>query len=314
MKTILVHIIKGIAMGAANVIPGVSGGTIALITGIFERLINAIKSFDGKAVKYLLKFDLKAFATHTDLIFLISIFAGVGLAIVSLAKLFDFLFTNYPAYIWSFFFGLVLASVYFVGKTVQSWNTSTIISFIAGTAIAAAVTFMTPATENDNFFYLILCGVVAICSMILPGLSGSFVLILLGNYQLVAIEAINNRDLTILFPVLIGAVVGLIAFSHFLSWLLKSFKDQTISLLTGFILGSLSILWPWKEAVYLKDTAGELLLQDGFPKVARYIPEWPAELNQEVMFSTLLMIAGILTIWAVEFAAQTKKSSSETVS
>lgn len=314
MKATLLHIIKGIAMGAANVIPGVSGGTIALITGIFERLINAIKSFDGKAVKYLLKFDLKAFATHTDLLFLISIFAGVGLAIVSLAKLFDFLFTNYPAYIWSFFFGLVLASVYFVGKTVQSWKLSSIVSFIIGTAIAAAVTFMTPATESDNFFYLILCGVVAVCSMILPGLSGSFVLILMGNYQLVAIEAINNRDLTILFPVLIGAVVGLIAFSHFLSWLLKKYKDQTIALLTGFILGSLSILWPWKEAVYLKDMAGELLLKDGLPKVARYIPEWPAELNQEVLFSVLLMIAGILAIWAVEFAAQTKKTTSETVS
>jgi len=197
---------------------------------------------------------------------------------------------------------------------VQSWKISSVVSFIIGTAIAAAVTFMTPAAESDNFFYLMLCGVVAVCSMILPGLSGSFVLILMGNYQLVAINAINNRELTILVPVLIGAVAGLIAFSHFLSWLLKTYKDQTIALLTGFILGSLSILWPWKKAVYLKDTAGELLLKDGLPKVARYIPEWPAELNQEVLFSALLMIAGILTIWAVEYAAQTKKPSSETAS
>ncbi len=300
-------------MGAANVIPGVSGGTIALITGIFERLIDAIKSFDGKAVKLLLKFDFKTFAKHTDLVFLISIFAGVGLAIVSLARLFDFLFNNYPAYIWSFFFGLVLASVYFVGKTVHSWKIASLLSFVAGTAIAAVVTFMTPATENANFFYLMLCGVVAVCSMILPGLSGSFVLILLGNYQLVAIDAINNRDFSILMPVLIGAVVGLIAFSHFLSWLLKKYKDQTIALLTGFILGSLSILWPWKEAVYLQDASGVLLLKDGLPKVARYIPEWPAELNQEVWFSALLMIAGILTIWAVEYAAKTKNTATDTM-
>lgn len=300
-------------MGAANVIPGVSGGTIALITGIFERLIDAIKSFDGKAVKLLLKFDFKTFAKHTDLVFLISIFAGVGLAIVSLARLFDFLFNNYPAYIWSFFFGLVLASVYFVGKTVHSWKIASLLSFVAGTAIAAVVTFMTPATENANFFYLMLCGVVAVCSMILPGLSGSFVLILLGNYQLVAIDAINNRDFSILMPVLIGAVVGLIAFSHFLSWLLKKYKDQTIALLTGFILGSLSILWPWKEAVYLQDASGVLLFKDGLPKVARYIPEWPAELNQEVWFSALLMIAGILTIWAVEYAAKTKNTATDTM-
>ena len=313
MKSIILHIVKGIAMGAANVIPGVSGGTIALITGIFERLIDAIKSFDGKAVKLLLKLDLKTFAKHTDLVFLISIFAGVGLAIVSLARLFDFLFNNYPAYIWSFFFGLVLASVYFVGKTVHSWKIASLLSFVAGTAIAAAVTFMTPATENANFFYLLLCGVVAVCSMILPGLSGSFVLILMGNYQLVAIDAINNRDFSILLPVLIGAVVGLIAFSHFLSWLLKKYKDQTIALLTGFILGSLSILWPWKEAVYLQDASGELLLKDGLPKVARYIPEWPAELNQEVWFSALLMIAGILTIWAVEYAAKTKNTATDTM-
>jgi putative membrane protein len=311
MKSIILHLIKGIAMGAANVIPGVSGGTIALITGIFERLIGAIKSFDGKAIKYLAKLDFKSFASHTDIVFLISIFAGVGIAIITLARLFDFLFSNYPAYIWSFFFGLVLASVYFVGKTVNSWNTSAVISFLAGAAIAAAVTFMTPATQNENFFYLMLCGVVAVCSMILPGLSGSFVLILMGNYQLVAIDAINNRDLTILFPVLIGAVVGLIAFSHFLSWLLKKFKDQTIALLTGFIFGSLSILWPWKEAIYLKDENGELLLKDGLPKVARYIPEWPAELNQEVWISIVLMIAGVITIWAIEYAAATKKPASE---
>ncbi len=221
MTAYFTYLIKGIAMGAANVIPGVSGGTIALITGIFERLINAIKSFGATALKMLFKGQIVAFAKHTDLIFLLSVFAGVGLAIVSLARLFDFLFTNYPVYIWSFFFGLVLASVYFVGKTVTHWNVAVIINFLVGTAIAAAVTFMTPAVENENFFYLMLCGVVAVCSMILPGLSGSFVLILMGNYQLVAIQAINERDFTILLPVIIGAVGGLIAFSHFLSWLLK---------------------------------------------------------------------------------------------
>jgi len=207
-------LLNGVAMGAANVIPGVSGGTIALITGIFERLINAIKSFDLTAIKYLLKGKFRDFIRHTDLIFLIVVFAGVVIAVVTLARLFDFLFENYPVYIWSYFFGLVLASVYFVGKTVERWSLSVVISFIVGSTIAVIISVLNPATENNNFFYLMLCGVAAICSMILPGLSGSFILFIMGNYKLVAIDAINERDASILIPVGIGAVAGLIAFSH----------------------------------------------------------------------------------------------------
>lgn len=302
----LVLILKGAAMGAANVIPGVSGGTIALITGIFERLINAIKSFNGRALKLLFKANFKGFAIHTDLWFLISIVVGIAIAIVSLARLFDYLFTHYPVYIWAYFFGLVLASVYFVGKTISSWKPSVIISFILGTTLAVAITFLSPANPNANFFYLMLSGVVAVCSMILPGLSGSFVLILMGNYQLVAIEAINNRDLGILFPVLLGGGLGLLAFSHFLSWLLKSYKDQTISLLTGFILGSLSILWPWKDTIILRDTAGELLLKKDGTQMVRYLPTFPDTFDNIVIFACLFMLAGIITIWAIEYLASRK--------
>ncbi len=306
MTQYLVLILKGAAMGAANVIPGVSGGTIALITGIFERLINAIKSFNSKAVKLIIKADFKGFATHTDLWFILSILLGIAIAIVSLARLFDYLFTNYPVYIWAYFFGLVLASVYFVGKTISSWKPSVIISFILGTALAVAITFLSPANPNANFFYLMLSGVVAVCSMILPGLSGSFVLILMGNYQLVAIEAINNRDMGILFPVLLGGGLGLLAFSHFLSWLLKTYKDQTISLLTGFILGSLSILWPWKETITLRDTAGELLLKKDGTQMVRYLPTFPDTLDNIVIFACLFMLAGIISIWAIEYLASRK--------
>lgn len=293
-------------MGAANVIPGVSGGTIALITGIFERLINAIKSFNGKAAKLLFKGDFKGFAIHTDLGFLLSILLGIAMAILSFARLFDYLFTNYPVYIWAYFFGLVLASVYFVGKTISNWKPTVIITFILGTALAVAITFLSPANPNTNFFYLMLCGVVAVCSMILPGLSGSFVLILMGNYQLVAIEAINNRDMGILFPVLLGGGLGLLAFSHFLSWLLKTYKDQTISLLTGFILGSLSVLWPWKETITLQDTAGELLLKKDGTQMVRYLPTFPDTFDNIVIFACLFMLAGIISIWAIEYLASRK--------
>lgn len=293
-------------MGAANVIPGVSGGTMALITGIFERLIDAIKSFNLKAVKLLFAFKLKEFAKQVDLYFLIAVFGGIAVAIITLAKLFDYLFIHYPVYIWAYFFGLVLASVYFVGKTVSKWTTTVIIFFVIGTAAAIAISIMNPATENTNPIYLALCGVVAMCSMILPGLSGSFVLILMGNYQLVMIDAVNNMDLQILMPVGIGAVVGLIAFSHILSWVFKRYRNQTISLLTGFILGSVSILWPWQKIVYLKDAAGELILKKGEPIIMKYERIMPDSFSGEVIFAILIAIAGILSIWAIEKLAAVK--------
>jgi putative membrane protein len=296
-------ILKGMAMGAANVIPGVSGGTIALITGIFERLINALKSFDIRAIRLLFTGQLKAFAKHVDLAFVVALFLGIGIAIVSLAKLFEFLFENYPIYIWAFFFGLVLASVYFVAKTVNKWNASVIVSFVIGTAIAVTITLLKPGSENDSLYYLLLCGVVAICSMILPGLSGSFVLILMGNYELVMISAVNELKFSILLPVAAGAGTGLVVFSHFLSWLLKKFHNQTIAILSGFILGSLGILWPWKQE--LTKTFGDKV------KTIGYQWNWP-ELNGEFYLAMFYLILGIGAIVLTEFLATgntTKKES-----
>ncbi|MCD4682222.1 MAG: DUF368 domain-containing protein [Bacteroidales bacterium] len=306
MKNYIFLVLKGIAMGAANVIPGVSGGTMALITGIFERLIDAIKSFNIKAIKLLFALKFKEFAKHVDLYFLIAVFAGIAIAIITLARLFGYLFDSYPVYIWSYFFGLVLASVYFVGKTVSKWTLSVIITFIIGTAIAVVISVLNPATENSGFIYLLLCGVVAMCSMILPGLSGSFVLILMGNYQLVMIDAINDRNLGILIPVVIGAALGLLVFSHILSWVFKRYRDQTISLLTGFILGSLSILWPWQKLIYLKDEAGEIILKKGEPIVMKYEKILPDAFNTEVILAIVFAVVGILSIWAIEKAAATK--------
>jgi len=293
-KEYLGFVLKGMAMGIANVIPGVSGGTIALITGIFERLINAIKSFDLTAVKLFFKGKFKEFFDYTDLGFLISVFLGVGIAIIAVARLFEYLFAQYPVYIWSFFFGLILASVFFVGKTIEKWRISVVITFVLGTALAMLFTFLTPASQNDGFLYLVICGVVAICSMILPGLSGSFVLILMGNYQLVAIDAINNFRLDVLVPVGIGAVGGLIAFSHFLSWLFKKFKDQTIAALTGFILGSLGIIWPWKDAII--KTFGEKEKVIGYDF---FLPQ----INSELFIAVAIMAIGVISIWLMEKSA-----------
>jgi len=295
MKEYIIILLKGVAVGVANVIPGVSGGTIALITGIFERLIDSLKSFGLSALKLLLSGKWKLFVKKTDFYFLVTLMVGVVLALVTLARIFDFLFTHYPVYIWSFFFGLILASVFFVGKTVEKWKVATIVSFTVGAVVAVLFTFLTPATQNDGFLYLLLCGVVAVCSMILPGLSGSFVLILLGNYQLIAIDAINNRDIAILFPVALGAVVGLVAFSHLLSWVFKRYKDQTIALLTGFILGSLGVIWPWKEAIV--QLFGEK------EKVIGYHYQWP-EMNLEFIIALVLMVLGVVIIYLMESGAK----------
>ena len=306
MINYLTLILKGIAMGAANVVPGVSGGTMALITGIFERLINAIKSFSTKALKLLTSGQIKGFANHTDLYFLLAVFAGIAIAIISIARLFDYLFNHYPVYIWSYFFGLVLASVYFVGKRIDKWTIGVVIAFIVGAAVAVVISILNPATENSSLVYLMLCGVVAMCSMILPGLSGSFVLILMGNYQLVMIDAINDRDLGILIPVVLGAAVGLLAFSHLLSWVFKHYHDQTIALLTGFILGSVSILWPWQKMIYMKNEAGDLVLKNGEPIIVQYQRYIPEACNLEVFFAILVAIAGIASIWGIEKGAELK--------
>lgn len=295
---------KGIGIGAANVIPGVSGGTIALVTGIFEKLIDSLKSIDLKAVRLFFKGEFKAFADYINLYFLLAVFSGVFVSILTFAKLFEFLFANYPVWVWSYFFGLILASVWFVGKTIGSLNISVALSFLSGTVIAVLITLLSPGASNDSLYYLFLCGIVAVCSMILPGLSGSFVLILMGNYELVFIEAVNEMDMGILLPVVAGAIFGLLAFSHILSWIFKRYKDQTISLLTGFILGSLAMLWPWKHTIYAKNELGGILTKsDGSMIIEGYQRYMPESFNTEVAIAVVLMLAGFFSIALLEYTA-----------
>jgi len=288
--------LKGLAMGAANVIPGVSGGTIALITGIYERLINAIKSFDHHVLSAVLKGRIKEAWIAVDGTFLAAVLAGVAISIVSLAKLLEFLLESHELLTMAFFFGLIMLSVYFVGKTVRHWNVGSVAMLLLGTVVAVAIALLAPATENASFFYVFLCGIVAICSMILPGLSGSFILIIMGNYALI-LGAIGRADFGILLPLLLGCAVGLIAFSHFLSWVFKHFHDQTIALMTGFILGSLAIIWPWKN------TLSETLQRDGKPPkevVTGYDWYFPSFSESTTWIALLLIAAGALAIYLME--------------
>lgn len=289
MNQFFSNFLKGVGIGTANVIPGVSGGTIALLTGIFERLIDALKSLNLTAFKLFFSGKFKEFAEHTDLKFLISVGCGVVAAILTVARVFEYLFEHHPIYLWGFFFGMILTSIYYVGITIEKWNWKVVLSFIIGTAIALLIAFGKPAHENDNLLYLLICGAVATCSMILPGLSGSFVLVLMGNYQLIMIDAVNDLNLKILIPVAIGGVVGLLAFSHILSWIFKKFRDITIALLTGFILGSMPIIWPWKNKIITMIGSEEL--RTGYDY---YLPEM--DMHFAITLVIILIGAAIIVL------------------
>lgn len=303
MLTYVINMLKGALMGAANVIPGVSGGTIALLTGIFEKLINSIKAFDVTAIKLACAFKLKELFEHVNFKFLSAIGIGVIVSVLSFAKALEYLFENRPLEIWAFFFGLILASVYFVGRKISKAGASVMLLFGLGTAIAVTIAFLEPAAQNDSFPYLMLCGAVAMCSMILPGLSGSFVLLLMGNYELVMIHMINERDIMIFIPVAIGAGLGLIAFARVLSWIFRKFHDQTVALLTGFIFGSLAILWPWKNAVLKTFQDGEEIKE----KVAGYDYYMP-DLSAETFVALAVMLAGVVIIVGIETMARKTKA------
>jgi len=305
----LLLFLKGIAMGAANVIPGVSGGTIAFITDIYEELINSLKSFDIKAFKLLISLKISEFSSYVNLRFLIILFSGVFISIITFGKLLSYLFEFYPVYVWAFFFGLILASVYFVGRNIDKWNIGSWGLLLTGTMIAVTIAYLNPANENGNIIYLFICGIVAMASMLLPGLSGSFVLILMGNYRLIFLEAVPSFNMGILIPVVLGSIVGFVVLSRLISFLLQRFRDATIGLLTGFILGSLLIIWPWKEAIYLKDDGGELILRKGEYVVESY--QWfaPDYFNPATWFATLFIILGILLVILIEWVAQLQKTA-----
>lgn len=287
-------------MGIANVIPGVSGGTIALITGIYEDLINSLKSFDTKSLKLITSIDILGFIKHTNLYFLLAVFGGSIVSVFSIASLFKYLFIHYPILIWAFFFGLIIASIYFVGKRISKWNTTTIFSLAIGTLVAISLSFMTPASENDNLFFVFICGIIGISGMMLPGLSGSFILILMGNYELLMVTAITELNILLLSVFFLGSAFGLMSFSHILSWVFKHYKNQTLALLTGFILGSLSIIWPWKEVA-------ESIIIKGKGKIIAYNWYFPNELNTETILAILLILVGILSVYALENFAIDKK-------
>jgi len=312
MRQHLILFLKGFSMGLANVVPGVSGGTIALLAGIYERFVHALKSFDLEALKLLARFKFKEFAEHTDFFFLFAVLLGEVISVFTAARLLSYLLTiNNGIYVWAFFFGLILVSVYYVGKTIKKFSFLNIALMLIGAALAYGMSVITPASENDNIFYLIFCGALAICDMLLPGISGSYTLILLGNYKLIVIDAVSNFNLKVLVPVGIGVVIGFVSFSRFLSWLMKNYGDPTTAMLTGFVFGSLGFIWPWKVPHYAKTISEEgfeleVLNSHGEP-VVEYWEKYLPDLNSGTFIAIALIVVGILTLAGIEKLASSKE-------
>ncbi len=239
---------RGILMGAADAVPGVSGGTIAFMTGIYEELIFSLKQCSGSAIKVLLKSGIKATWQHINGSFLLALFSGIVISILTLSRVVLYLLVNHPILLWSFFFGLILAAVWSVVRHIEKWEIGIIATFLIGTVSAFFITTISPTTIETSPFIVFLSGMIAICAMILPGISGSFILLLLGMYAPM-LMAVKELQFMTLFIFAGGCATGLLSFSHVLSWMFKHYKTMTLALLGGFMLGSLNKVWPWKQTI-----------------------------------------------------------------
>lgn len=252
-------LIKGMLMGAADIVPGVSGGTIAFITGIYERLLNALKMMLPSFFQLIKQRNLKKFVEQTDLYFLLTLFLGILISVVSLAKVISFLMLNYPIPLWSGFFGLIFASIFIVAKDVKGWNVSLVLFLVLGALLALGITQLSPASLEKNYLNIILSGVLAICAMVLPGISGSFILVILGSYSWVLL-AIKQFEFLTLGLFAGGCLIGLLSIANILAWTFSKYRDITLAVLTGFMLGAMVKVWPWKEVLsYRENSNGELV-------------------------------------------------------
>ncbi|TWO31830.1 DUF368 domain-containing protein [Seonamhaeicola sediminis] len=288
--------LKGLAMGAADVVPGVSGGTIAFISGIYEELITALNNINLSLFRTLKKEGFKTAWSQLNGNFLLALFTGIGISVLSLAKGLEWVLHHHPILIWSFFFGLVLASVLFIGKQIKKWNFGIIASLITGAFVAYYITTIPSlASSNSGSLFLFFAGALAVCAMILPGISGAFILVLLGAYQPV-LEAVNNKDIKSIFFIGLGAVIGLLSFSKLLKWLFKNYHNLTLAILTGFILGSLNKIWPWKKVLSFRtNSKGEQI-----PFLEESISPFSFEGDNQIVFALGLIIIGFMTIFILE--------------
>lgn len=302
IKDYLIIALKGMGMGAADVVPGVSGGTIAFISGIYEELLQSISNINLGLFKTLKNKGLKEAWQQLNGNFLLSLFIGIFVSFISLAKVISWLLEEHPILLWSFFFGLVLASIIYVARQIDNWNAISILLLIITTVLAYTITTLPPLVSEDSSLpFILLAGAIAICAMILPGISGSFILVLLGAYKPI-LSALTNKDIPVIVVFMLGAITGLLSFSRVLKWLFAHYKHYTLAGLTGFIIGSLNKIWPWKKVLtYRTNSHGE---QVPFNE-ASILPS-TYDGDPQLLYAALLALLGFGVIIALEKLAVKK--------
>lgn len=317
-------VIKGIIMGTANKVPGVSGGIVAFVGGFYEEFIYSLQRINAKAFKLLFNGRFNSFVQYTNFRFLGLLVLGMIISYFSVSKLLDYLMIHWETYVWAAFFGMIIGSIYYIAKDFNKWNRTTIIALIIGAIIGVSISFLNPAKENGNLIFVFFCGMISISGMTLPGLSGSFILMLIGNYVLLLVDSVNAlydtmaeiflgdfsfinnseriRLLQILIVFTLGSATGLVTLSHLLSYILKHYKNITTAVIIGFITGSLGVVWPWKKTTYATDTLGNFLTDSGGNKIVshyeRYIPE---SYDSTTWIAVFYILIGIFIVLIIEW-------------
>lgn len=325
-------VIKGLCMGAANKVPGVSGGIVAFVGGFYEEFINSLQKINGKAFKLLFSGRFKSFYRYINGPFLSLLIFGMLVSYFSVSRILDYFLEQKELFVWAAFFGMILGSIYYIAKDFHNWSKRTITAGLIGLVIGISISFLNPAKENDNLLFIFLCGIISVSGMTLPGLSGSFILILLGNYVLLLVDSVNalydtgaellkgdfsftdNTErldtLKILAVFTTGSAVGLVSLSHLLSYVLKHYKHITTAVIIGFITGSLGVVWPWKKTIYKKNALGEALLDSNGKEIIRNYERYLPDLGiSETWWALFFVLFGISILLGLDWYGNRRKQN-----
>jgi len=316
-------------MGAANKVPGVSGGIVAFVMGFYETFIYSLQRFNSKSANLFFRGRFKSFYQYINGRFLSLLFLGMVMSYFSISKLLDYLIGRYELYVWSVFFGMIIGSVIYIYNDYQSWSLKTSLTALIGVAIGIGISLLDPATQNDNLWFVFFCGVISVTGMALPGFSGSFILILLGNYVLLLVDSVNTlfdtfvfilagdfgfiadtehmRLLKVLLVFTLGSMIGLVSLSHVLNYVLKRYKNSTLALIMGFITGSLGVVWPWKKTIFKQDDFGETLIDANGARIIENYQRYLPEINIHTISLILFIIFGIGVILSLDWYGKKRK-------
>jgi putative membrane protein len=324
--------IKGLCMGAANKVPGVSGGIVAFVAGFYEEFIYSLQKINLKAFKLLINGRFRSFYRYINGQFLGLLIFGMLVSYFSVSKILDYFLEKKELFVWAAFFGMIIGSIYYIAKDFNHWNKRTIPLGLFGFVVGISISFLNPARENDNLFFIFLCGIISVSGMTLPGLSGSFILILLGNYVLLLVDSVNalydtfseilrgdmsfiNNDqrlntLLILAVFTAGSATGLVSLSHLLGYVLKRYRHMTTAVIVGFITGSLGVVWPWKKTIFMIDSNNKILLDSNGDEIiinyTRYLPD-PG--SSETWWAVAFIILGISVLFGLEWYGKIRKAA-----